>query len=243
MRYLYLKRYKKIKKPVVILLSVVSLVLGTLTLLWSFYPIVTFQLSRIFALQELSPLPQRVLASSLQKGLTVYNDSLEPYYSSYLKDFTKVGDWFPKSPQLLTRKHNVKKYTITIPKLGIVNAEVKVGGEDLSKSLVQYGDAVLPGEIGNASILGHSTLPQLYKEKDYKSIFTYLPSVERGDKIKVDINGFIYEYEVYDMFVVEPTDTWVLDPKNDESILTLISCVPPGTYWKRLIVRAKLSGI
>lgn len=244
MRYSYIKKLHKPKKPFVVIFSVLSLMLGTITLLWSFYPVVTFQLSQTFSFnKEISPLPKSVLTSSLQKGLSVYADEMRPYYSSYLKDFTQVGEWFPQKPQVLTYKKDLHSYVLSIPKLGISDAQVVVGGEDLSDSLVQYHDQVIPGEVGNVAVLGHSTLPQLYKAKDYKSIFTYLPSVERGDKIRVTLNGFGYEYVVYDMFIVDPDEVWVLDPKSDDSILTLISCVPPGTYWKRLVVRSKLVGL
>ncbi len=244
MRYSYVKRYTKQKKPFLVVFSIVSLMVGTVTLLWSFYPIVTFQLAQVFAYdRQVSPLPQSVLSASLQKGLSVYSPDSRPYYSSYLKDFTRVGEWFPQKPQLLTNKKNIKAYMLSIPRLGITDAKVTVGGEDLTKSLVQYGDQSMPGEIGNSTVLGHSTLPQLYKDKDYKSILTYLPSMERGDKIKATINGFTYEYIVYDMFIVNPDEVWVLDSKSDESILTIISCVPPGTYWKRLVVKSKLVGI
>lgn len=244
MRYFYVKKASKQKKPAVVVMSVLLLLIGTLTLLWSFYPIVTFQLASVFSFSRaVSPLPKSVLADSLKKGLPYYSNDMRPYYSSYLKDFTRVGEWFPQKPQVLTYRKNITSYTLTIPRLGVLDATVMVGGEDLSKSLVQYGDQVLPGEIGNVAVLGHSTLPQLYKNKDYKSIFTYLPSIERGDKIRATVNGFTYEYVVYDMFTVDPDEIWVLDPKADESLLTLISCVPPGTYWKRLIVRARMVGL
>jgi len=191
----------------------------------------------------LSPLPESRLSGSMQKGLAVYNDSLAPYYSSYLKDFTTVSDWFPKVPQSLSRQSEIKQYQINVPKLGLTNLIVKVGGADLSKSLVQYGNQILPGEKGNSVILGHSTLPQLFKQNDYRTIFTYLPTLETGDRVTVNINGFTYNYLVYDMFVVNPEETWVLEEKAEDSILTLITCVPPGTYWKRLVVRTRLEGI
>ncbi|PIV71190.1 hypothetical protein COW57_00895, partial [Candidatus Roizmanbacteria bacterium CG17_big_fil_post_rev_8_21_14_2_50_39_7] len=98
----------------------------------------------------------------------------------------------------------------------------------------------MPGEFGNVSIFGHSTLPQLYNEKDYKTIFTYLPSLEKGDAIFVEVGDLEYEYEVTDMFVVNPDKISVLDQQYDAAYLTLVTCVPPGTFWKRLIVKAKL---
>ena len=98
----------------------------------------------------------------------------------------------------------------------------------------------MPGEFGNVAIFGHSTLPQLYSETDYKTIFTYLPSLEKGDKILIQVGDLQYVYEVFDMFVVSPDKISVLDQKYDASYVTLITCVPPGTWWKRLVVRAKL---
>jgi len=98
----------------------------------------------------------------------------------------------------------------------------------------------MPGEYGNVAIFGHSTLPQLYDEKDYKTIFTYLPSLEKGDKILIQVGDLEYEYVVDDMFVVNPDKISVLDQRYDASYVTLITCVPPGTYWKRLVIRSKL---
>ncbi len=243
MRYSYTKSYAKKKKKAVLVFSYLSVFIGTLILLWSFYPIILFQLSQVLASAHVSPIVKNGLASPLQKGLTIYDDRLEPYYSTYLRDFTKVRDWFPQSPQSVTKRTQITNYTLDIPSINIQGAKVKVAGEELDDSLVQYGNEVYPGEIGNVVILGHSTLPQLYKDEDYKSIFTYLPSLERGDEVRVRLNDFVYTFVVYDMFIVDPADTWVLDNKADESVLTLITCVPPGTFWKRLIVRARLSSL
>ena len=134
----------------------------------------------------------------------------------------------------------VKEYELSIPKLNIKKAKVSVGGDDLTKSLIHYLPQSLPGEYGNVAIFGHSTLPQLYSSKDYKSIFTYLPSLEQGDVIKVKIGDIEYQYQVYDMFVVDPDEVSVLEQQKDGSYLTLITCVPPGTYISRLVVKAKL---
>lgn len=242
MRYRYLKQGpKKIRSPKIIFFSTFSLVLGVFTLLWSFYPVMAFQIASVIkANQDLSPLPESKLSGSLQQGFSIYNDSLAPYYSSYLKDFTTVANWFPKQPQQLTKKNQLKNYTITIPRLGLTDLNVEIGGQDLAKSLTQYGNQVMPGEMGNVVILGHSTLPQLFDSNDYRTVFTFIPTLERGDKIKINIGGFNYQYLVEDMFVVSPDETSVLKEEAEEPIMTLITCVPPGTYWKRLIVKARL---
>ena len=186
-----------------------------------------------------TPVPKSNKVSALEEANSVLGSFTA--FSSNLRDFTQANLWFPTRPQAGTKNLSVKAYTLSIPKLNIKNAKVAVGGEDLSKTLVHYLPQSLPGEYGNVVIFGHSTLPQLYNVKDYKTIFTYLPSVEKNDKIYVEINDVTYEYKVYDMVVVDPDQVSVLEQKTDASYLTLITCVPPGTWWKRLVVRAKLT--
>jgi sortase A len=245
MRYRYTKQTpKKIRSPRLIFFSTFSLVLGVFTLLWSFYPVMAYQIGSIIKTDTgLSPLPKSRLSGSLQEGVSVYNSSMAPYYSSYLKDFTTVANWFPKQPPQFVKRNQIKSYRITIPRLGLSDLKVEIGGEDLSDSLAQYGNQVLPGEAGNVIILGHSTLPQLFDRDDYRTVFTFIPTLERGDKIKVEINGVKYQYVVEEMFVVSPEKTSVLKEESSEPLMTLITCVPPGTYWKRLIVKAKLENL
>lgn len=239
--YRYIKEENNLKKKVVLNLSYVSLTVGSLLLFWSFYPVISFEIySRLFIQTKIvSPVPVSSLVSSLKEAGSVLGSY--QVFSSNLKDFTQANLWFPSKPQLgLNAKITVKEYYLTIPKLNIFKTKVTVGGDDLTKSLVHYLPTSLPGEYGNVAIFGHSTLPQFYNSKDYKTIFTYLPSLEKGDKIIVNINNLEYQYEVYDMFVVKPEQVSVLEQKYDGSYLTLITCVPPGTWWNRLVVRTRL---
>ena len=240
--YIYKKEYYSQKKRIIHYSSYVSLILGSLLLFWSFYPVISFEIySRIFIQQQInSPIPRSQLVSSLQQA----NSVLGSYnvFSNNLRDFTQVNLWFPTKPQTTQDvKLKIENYSLSIPKLNIKEALVIVGGDDLKKSLVHYLPQSLPGEYGNVVIFGHSTLPQLYDPKNYTTIFTYLPSLEKEDKITVKVNEQEYEYEVFEIFVVNPEEVSVLEQSNDASYLTLITCVPPGTYWKRLVVRAKLT--
>ncbi len=240
--HVYVKEYTSVKKKFLQIASYCSLVTGTLLLFWSFYPIFSFEIySRLFIQRDvLSPIPLARIANSLVSTTSVLGGY--DVYSSNLRDFVHANLWFPSKPQTIAQNvMQVKEYTISIPKLNISNAKVTVGGEDLSKSLVHYIPTSLPGEYGNVAIFGHSSLPQLYSKKDYKTIFTYLPSLNKGDSIVVKMGEVSYEYEIYDMFVVKPEQVSVLEQKYDASYLTLVTCVPPGTYWNRLIVKAKLA--
>jgi sortase A len=171
--------------------------------------------------------------------VTPVSDSGSVSQVAFAADFTNANAWFPTSPQkkIVTP---VNTYTLSIPKLRIANAMVTVAGDDLAESLVHYGGTALPGEYGNTVIFGHSTLTQFYNPKDYKTIFSLLPTMKSGDEIDITYDGISYVYKVFDMVVSEPSDLSALEQKFDDSYLTLITCVPPGTYWQRLHVRARL---
>jgi sortase A len=240
--YCYRKQNNSPRRKTVNYLSYIFLTVGALLLFWSFYPILSFEVySRIFIQNGYSsPVPRSDIASSLERSNSVLGT--QNVFSSNLRDFTQADLWFPTKTQSKINKNiTLKNYYLSIPKLNIKSAKVEVGGEDLSKSLIHYLPQTLPGEYGNIVIFGHSTLPQLYNPLDYKTVFTYLPSLEKGDKVLVQVEGVEYEYDVFDMFVINPEEVSVLEQQNDASYLTLITCVPPGTYWKRLVVKAKLT--
>lgn len=240
--YVYKKEIVTVRRKLLGYFSYLSLVFGALLLFWSFYPVISFEIySQLFIENRVnSPVPQSFGVTSLEAA----NSILGSYssFSNNLRDFTEAKLWFPSKPQTgIVQNIKIKEYNLSIPKLNIKEALVIVGGEDLKKSLVHYLAQSLPGEFGNVVIFGHSTLPQLYNSKNYTTIFTYLPSLEKNDKILVKVGENDYEYEVIETFVVNPDQVSVLEQKTDAAYLTLITCVPPGTYWKRLIVRAKLT--
>ncbi len=241
--YIYTKETKTVQKKVVNYASYITLTIGSLLLFWAFYPVISFEIySRLFIQQQTAtPIPSQLTSSlSLANSVIGANTGI---FSNNLRDFTQASLWFPTSKNQVpaTNKFKIKEYSLSIPKLNIDRARVIIGGEDLTKGLIHYLPVTLPGEHGNVVIFGHSTLPQLYNTRDYKTIFTYLPSLEKGDKVLVTSDGATYEYEVYEMFVVKPDQVSVLEQKFDSSYLTLVTCVPPGTFWNRLVVRAKLS--
>ena len=111
---------------------------------------------------------------------------------------------------------------------------------DLKKSLIQYPQTALPGQLGNAVIFGHSVLPQFFNPKSYWTIFSTLFKLKQGDEILLNYDNIQYRYLVEEMFEVQPSDLSVLEQRFDGRYLTLITCTPPGTYLRRLIVRARI---
>lgn len=158
-------------------------------------------------------------------------------------DFTKASNWFTGgvAPEAF-KKPKVAYYTVSIPRLKIENASVAIGGEDLTKNLIQYPGTALPGKNGNSVIFGHSVLPIFYNPKEYISIFSTLDSLKTGDEVFIEYDNVSYTYKVEDSFEVFPTDLQVLQQDPSDSFLTLVTCVPPGDPRrpKRLIVRARI---
>jgi len=207
--------------------SVISAVFGLGLLSSVLFPIVSYEsASRVKYPTLLNPLVE---------------DSSQPSLESY--DLTRASNWFAdgaKKEEFAVA--NISYYTLSIPKLGIENASVAIGGEDLSKSLIQYPGTALPGKRGNTVIFGHSILPQFYNPKNYMAIFSTLPTMEKGDEVFIEYDGVSYKYQVFEMFEVLPTNLDVLKQGQADSTISLITCVPPGHPLKprRLIVRAKI---
>lgn len=89
------------------------------------------------------------------------------------------------------------------------------------------------GEIGNAAIAAH-------RARTTGRLFNRLNEVAIGDVITVKTSDQVYNYEVYDISIVEPTDVSVLNGNNKDKILTLITCDPLVNPTHRLIIHAKL---
>lgn len=158
-------------------------------------------------------------------------------------DYGNPRNWFSVTPQLPPRPSKITHYSLSIPKLGIEKATVQIGGEDLMASLIHYPGTALPGQFGNAVIFGHSVLPQFFNPKNYKTIFSTLPTLKEKDEVLVNFDGVFYRYRIIKLTETTPEDVTVLEQRHDSSYLSLITCVPPGTYLKRLVVRAKLVSI
>ena len=228
--------------------SYTFIVFGVAILSWALWPIVSFILLTApqFSGAIVSPVQDGVVggsrsAASILSPL-VSAASEVPGVTSGGTDYTNANIWFPAAPQKKIAS-SVTAYTLSIPKLGIKDAYVIISGDDLNRSLIHYGGTGLPGQYGTAVIFGHSVLPQFYSPNNYKSIFSTLPTLKTGDEIIVRYDSVAYRYVVYEMIVTEANDLTPLSQRFDDSYVTLITCVPPGTYWKRLNVRARLEKI
>lgn len=121
---------------------------------------------------------------------------------------------------------------LVIPKIGLTVAVAEgVENRTLRYAVGHFEGTALPGEIGNFSVAGHSN-------SAFGEFFHRLDEVEVGDVIIVECDGESYTYVVSERLVVEPEDTWVLDPTPDARI-TLVTCTG-ARLASRLIIRGAL---
>lgn len=173
-------------------------------------------------------------------GPAAWNNVKWWWYVNYVDDHS--GKWwgvqFPEVGQNIGPDN-----TLMIPKIGVeaplMFSKSRDQGEInrlLLDGVVHYFDTALPGEKGNVFLTGHSSY-YWWSEGKYNTVFSILDKLVVGDVIYVNYNHKQYMYKVFDMKVVAPSELSVLN-QGDDSILSLMTCTPVGTNYRRLIVRA-----
>ncbi len=151
-----------------------------------------------------------------------------------------AANWFPDYHPKETATVSASSFLLSIPSVKMQDIPIKVNGSDLKASPIHYPGTVLPGQIGNSVILGHSALPHLYWLKSPLAIFNPIIKVKAGDTIDTNLNGISYHYKVTKIFEVTPDKIEVLKDTPDRRQITLITCVPFGTYLRRLVLIGEL---
>jgi len=125
-----------------------------------------------------------------------------------------------------------------IPAIGL-DEEVREGSDDeeelyeiLALGPIHLPHTGFPGWPGNCVISGHRTT----KTKP----FNRLDELKVGDAIFIQNPRGIYEYRVYELRFIDPSENVTL--QTEDPILTLTTCAPEGQATQRLVVRASLKG-
>lgn len=150
-------------------------------------------------------------------------------------------DNFPAIVSTLSRETKAPyvEFSIAVPALKIEKEKVWVDSNDLAKGLSHLPGSALPGEKGNVFISGHSASNPLLGFRT--AIFSKLQDLKKGDKIIVEANNTEYVYQISGLKVVDPADlSVILPPDPINRFVTLMTCVPPGLNFKRLIVLGKM---
>lgn len=122
--------------------------------------------------------------------------------------------------------------SIEIPKID-VDLPIYHGTEDdvLSVGVGHIQGTSLPvgGENTHCVLSGHRGLPG-------SSLFTRLDEMKEGDLFFLSVMGETLAYKVYDIQVVDPDNTEVLEIAADKDDVSLVTCTPYGLNTHRLVV-------
>src|SRR3989344_8516035 len=230
-KYYYKKADEIVRKKILRLFSLLIIFIGVVIIFYIFYPLALWQIYFAPALASSNiktPIPKATVVNPSEIG------SLISQAGNLLSgvDYTNAQNWFPGFNPSTAGQSKIPSYTVSIPKLKIRNAAVSTRDNNLAIHLVNYQGTAIPPDNGNAVVFGHSTLPQLFNPKDYKTIFATAYQLKIGDEIYAYVNGITYMYKIFNISVVEPSDTSIFEQNYDNSYLTLVTCTPPGTIWK-----------
>ncbi len=205
------------------LLSIGFLAIGVIILMQVILPVLSFQ---FWAWGQ--KMNDQILVSPIKQNEQVLGVSVEN------------RDNFPAFVSLAApTERTYGQFSLSVPKLKIENVEVLVDDNDLSKSLAHLPGSALPGEKGNVFISGHSALRPAFSIK--QALFSNLTDLNKGDRIIVDTPESKFVYEVIGFKVVSPSDLSVIAaPEPMGRYISLMTCVPPGLNFKRLVVLGKM---
>jgi len=140
-------------------------------------------------------------------------------------------------PKLIIPKINVDAPVV----YDVPSIAEEVVQEKLKGGVVHYpipGANSLPGQKGNTVILGHSS-NDVFDDGAYKFVFVQLDKLNVGDTFYLNYQGTRYTYNVTEKKIIDPTEVSTLVINNGKPLATLVTCTPPGTALKRLVVIAE----
>jgi len=137
-------------------------------------------------------------------------------------------------------------FGIVIPKIG-ANARVIAGvdwqdsrayQQALALGVAQAKGTANPGEPGNVFLFSHSGVDFLETAR-YNALFYLIDKLIDEDEIVLIYRGEKFTYQVTEKKIVAAESLEYLRGDEREKTLTLMTCFPAGTTWKRLVVIAK----
>ncbi len=112
--------------------------------------------------------------------------------------------------------------------------------DDLDKGVTHFPQSSLPGEEGSAMFLGHSA-PPAWPDINYDKVFIHIDQLQEGDKIEIYYNNCLYRYEVTGKEVLDKGQEVPADlTEGQTSSIIIVSCWPPSTGQRRMVVAGQL---
>ncbi len=110
----------------------------------------------------------------------------------------------------------------------------------LKQGIAHAAGTGLPDQLENNKTMyffAHST-DAAWNVAFYNAQFYALKDAEIGQTIDIRFWGEDYSYRIVEKTVIAADDTSALAPQTEQEQLILQTCYPPGTTWKRLLIRA-----
>lgn len=108
----------------------------------------------------------------------------------------------------------------------------------LTKGVAHALGSSLPNATGNVFLFSHSA-GNFWEAGKYNAVFYLLSKMEAEDDIYLYHKGRKYHYVVTGKKSVSPADVSYLSSSYKTNSLTLMTCWPAGTTFKRIIVEAQ----
>lgn len=109
----------------------------------------------------------------------------------------------------------------------------------LTQGVAHASTSDTPDQDGNVFIFAHSA-GNWYQANQYNAVFYLLNKLNSGDQIFLYYHNQKYVYSVTQTKIVDSDTTDYLKNDFGQHQLTLMTCWPPGTTLKRLIIVAQL---
>lgn len=137
----------------------------------------------------------------------------------------------------------IKKFNIKAPIIPVNQLDLNLVYKKLKEGVVLFPQSDIPGK-GYSVIIGHSS-QYPWQEGNYKTVFSLLSELEKGDKIYViwENKGLVFEVDDKQIFLPWSEGgqtTEMVFPKEKRPILILQSCWPAGVAKKRIAVKSYL---
>jgi len=147
--------------------------------------------------------------------------------------------------ELNETNYSQKENSLEIPKIGVTAPLIIIENsnnnfdKELDRGVVLFPNSVLPGEMGQTIILGHSA-PSNWPKVNYEEVFSNIADLEEKDEIILYFNHQKYTYSVNQKIFLEKGEEIPNNTETSENILLLISCWPPGKNIQRILIKSKL---
>ena len=171
-----------------------------------------------------------------------YNENENFTFEKEQKNNTNPDEQNKKTEESLEKDDRLmmKKINVSVPIISISSRQDKVLQEGLKRGAIIFPETSFPGKKGNCVIVGHSS-NYPWRKGNYDNVFVLLDKLRKGDEVEIFWKEKKFKYIIFEEAKIVKTGQMEILAPTEKSILTLMTCWPIGTNYKRLIVKGKLA--